>query len=96
MQSPRDFNANLSKVVAAGLTEEQALAALTTTPAKLLGIERIAGTLEAGKLANLLIVEDELFAEKPKLRHLFVNGYHEEFEAEATIGDPECRRESGG
>lgn len=88
MKSTRAFPENLAAVVEAGLSPEQALAAVTTVPARLLGMERTLGTIEPGKQANLLVVEGELFAAKPALRHLFVDGYHEEIEAEETIGDP--------
>ena len=88
MKSARDFSENLAAVVEAGLTEEQALAAVTIVPAQLLGLERTLGTIEPGKQANLLVVDGELFAAKPALRHLFVDGYHEEIEAKETIGDP--------
>jgi len=88
MKSTRKFSENLAAVIEAGLTEEQALAAVTTVPAQLLGLERTLGTIEPGKQANLLIVDGELFAAKPALRHLFIDGYHEEIEAKETIGDP--------
>ncbi|MDH3511909.1 MAG: amidohydrolase family protein [Gammaproteobacteria bacterium] len=88
MKSVRKFSENLAAVVEAGLPPEVALAALTTTPARLLGLDRTLGTIEAGKQANILVVDGELFAAKPALRHLFVNGYHEEIEVEEVIGDP--------
>ena len=88
MKSTRDFSGNLAAVIEAGLTPEQALAAVTTIPARLLGLQRILGTIEPGKQANLLIVEGELFTDKPALRHLFVDGYHEEIEAKESVGDP--------
>ncbi|MDJ0928318.1 MAG: amidohydrolase family protein [Gammaproteobacteria bacterium] len=88
MKSARDVPDNLAKVIEAGLDADRALAALTTVPARLLGLNQIAGTIAPGKLANLLVVDGELFAAKPKLLHLFVDGYHEEFEAEEVIGDP--------
>jgi len=88
MKSPRKFSENIAAVVAAGLTTDQALAAVTTTPARLLGVNSSLGTIEPGKQANLLVVEGELFTENPALRHIFVSGYHEEIEAEETIGDP--------
>ncbi len=88
MKSTRKFSENIAAIIEAGLTPEQALAAVTTTPARLLGLQSTLGTIEPGKQANLLIVEGDLFAEKPALRHLFVDGYHEEIEAEETIGDP--------
>ena len=88
MKSPRKFSENLAAVVKAGLDPARALAAVTTTPAELLGLSRVMGSLEPGKQANLMIVEGELFTGKPALRHLFVQGYHEEIEAEKTVGDP--------
>ena len=88
MKSTRDFSGNLAAVVEAGLSQEQALAAITTIPARLLGLQRMLGTIEPGKQANLLIVAGELFTDKPALQHLFVDGYHEEIEAEDTVGDP--------
>jgi len=51
-----EFHKNLLKAIERGLSKENALAALTTNPAKLLGAEKYAGTLESGKLANLFIV----------------------------------------
>jgi hypothetical protein len=88
MKNPRRFSENLAAVVKAGLSPDKALAAVTTTPAELLGLSQSMGTLAPGKLANVLIVEGDLFAKKPLLRHLFVEGYHEEIEAEKAIGDP--------
>jgi hypothetical protein len=88
MKSARKFTENLAQAVEAGLSEQQALAAVTTTPAKLLGLSKVLGTIEAGKQANLLIVDGDLFVKKPVFKHLFVDGYHEEIKAEETKGDP--------
>lgn len=88
MKSVRDFSKNLAAVVDAGLSPARALAAVTTVPAALLGLDRTLGTIEPGKQANLMVVEGELFTAKPAFRHRFVDGYHEEVDAEETIGDP--------
>lgn len=45
--------------VRAGLTPEKALEAVTLTPAKLLGIDKETGTLEAGKRADLVVWSGE-------------------------------------
>jgi imidazolonepropionase-like amidohydrolase len=90
MKNPRKFAGNLATAVAAGLDPAAALAALTTTPAELLGLSRSLGTIEAGKQANLLVVEGELFSDQPRLRHMFVDGYHEEVAAPETTGDPDA------
>jgi hypothetical protein len=57
-----------------GLDETQALAALTTEPARLLGIDNRAGTLEVGKMANLVLVAGDLFADKPEIREVWIDG----------------------
>ncbi len=73
--SPADLLKNTRKLISAGLTEDQALTALTLSPAKLLGIEKQVGTLEEGKLANVIAVEgDSLFAAKAKITRVFVEG----------------------
>lgn len=90
MKNPRSFQENLAAVVKAGLTPDKALAAVTTTPAALLGLAGSMGTLEPGKQANLLVVAGDLFAESPTFRHVFVEGYHEEIEPEETVGDPDA------
>lgn len=88
MKNPRSFQENLAAIVKAGYAPDKALAAVTTTPAELLGLSRSMGTVEPGKQANLLVVEGDLFVDKPALRHVFIQGWHEEIEAEKTLGDP--------
>ena len=51
------FRQNLQLALDRGLSENDALAALTTIPARLCGVEIQLGTIEAGKIANLTVVE---------------------------------------
>jgi len=76
------FPENLAKAVERGLTADQALAALTVTPAGLLGIGDRAGTIEPGKMANLVEVEGDLFVAKPKIRAVWIDG--ERYEVKAS------------
>lgn len=71
---PKALHAHLETAIDRGLTAEQALAALTTTPAKMLGIDRLVGTVSAGKIGNLVVVEGDLFVENPKITELWVDG----------------------
>ena len=71
---PKELHAEVAKAVERGLTAEQALAALTTTPARLLGIADRAGTVSAGKMANLVVVEGDLFTAETKVRELWIDG----------------------
>ena len=72
---------NVRKMVEAGLSEEAALAALTTNNARILGVDSAVGTLEAGKLAHVVITDGPLFDEDTKIRYVFVLGHPTEFEA---------------
>lgn len=70
----KDIQANLRRMITAGLTEDQALAALTTTPASLLGLSDRMGSIDVGKMANLVISYKPYFNEKSKVRYVFVDG----------------------
>jgi imidazolonepropionase-like amidohydrolase len=69
-----DIRGNLRKMIKAGLTEDQALAALTTTPAQLLGVSDLLGSVDAGKVANLVVTRKPYFDEKSVVHYVFVNG----------------------
>jgi len=75
-----DVHKALSTMIANGLSEKAALAALTTNPASVLGISRIAGTLENGKLANLILATEPLFKESSQIKHVIVDGYVFDYE----------------
>ncbi|MDX2198912.1 MAG: amidohydrolase family protein [Phycisphaerae bacterium] len=53
--APADALESLREFIGAGLSADDALAALTTTPAKLFGVDRDLGTLAAGKAAHIAI-----------------------------------------
>lgn len=72
--SPADFVRNAGRTVKAGLASEAALRALTLSAAELLGVEQQLGSIEGGKVANLVVTDGDLFAEKTRVRHVFVDG----------------------
>ena len=58
-----------------GLTEEQAIMALTRNPAKILGVDDVCGTIERGKDATLFISDgDALDVRTNRLIHAFIQG----------------------
>lgn len=77
----KDIRANIGRMIKAGLSEEQALAALTTVPAKMLGIDKVAGTVEKGKVANLLVSDSPYFEKDSNVRYVFVDGELFEYDA---------------
>ena len=76
----KDFKGNLTIMIEQGLDKDQALAALTTEPAKLLGLEKIMGTVEKGKIANLMITNKPYFEEDAQIKYMIVDGQKFEYE----------------
>ncbi|MBL0937706.1 MAG: amidohydrolase family protein [Gemmatimonadaceae bacterium] len=74
LSSLTQFLPNLRIAVARGLTPDKALAALTTVPAGWLGLERTHGTIAAGKVANFVVSEGDLFTEEGAIRDVWVQG----------------------
>ena len=71
----KSFRKNLQLALDRGLTEADALAALTTIPAKLCGLSAQLGTIEKGKLANLTIVDGpSYFDPEQKIREVWIEG----------------------
>ncbi len=79
LDNVKDVHARVAKAVERGLDADTALAALTTTPAAMLGYGERLGTIEVGKIANLTVIEGEqLFDEKVKLREVWIDGKRHE------------------
>lgn len=70
----KDFLTNVRKSVKKGLSEKQALYALTAGPASYLQISDKAGSLHPGKTAGFLISDGELFDDKTQILETWVDG----------------------
>lgn len=64
----------VSMLVRSGLDRDRAIAALTIVPAELLGIEKEVGSIEKGKRADLLVLDDEPFSATARVMHVMVEG----------------------
>jgi imidazolonepropionase-like amidohydrolase len=69
-----DFIANVKKAVAAGLPRDSALAAVTIRPAEVAGVAEQLGSIESGKVANLVISDGDLLGDSGRVRMVFVDG----------------------
>lgn len=69
----KSFWPNLRKAIKHGLSEQDALAALTTIPAKLLRQDRL-GSLGAGSIANFLVTSGELFDADTVMEENWIGG----------------------
>lgn len=74
LAEPKDFVKNAARAVKAGLKPDAALRALTIDAAAIAGAADRLGSIEAGKVANLLVTDGDLFAEKTVVKHVFVDG----------------------
>ena len=79
------FWKNLRKAVKRGLSEADALKALTTTPATIVGASDQLGILRAGAWANFFIASDNIFSESAVLHENWVQGEQYIVEAAKTI-----------
>lgn len=77
---PADLMKSLKLMMENGLTEQGAMAALTTNPANILGISRFAGTIEKGKMANMILTTDSLFKEESQIKYVVVDGFVFDYE----------------
>ena len=74
LQKIDDFLSKLRTAVKRGLSPDRALASLTTVPSEWLKMSQFLGTLEAGKIANFIISDGDLFADKTKILETWVAG----------------------
>jgi imidazolonepropionase-like amidohydrolase len=74
LSDPKDFVKNAAKAVQNGLSRDAALKALTINAATIAGAADRLGSLETGKIANLVVTEGDLFDDKMTIKHVFVDG----------------------
>ncbi len=85
---PQDLLKNARKAVEAGLAADAAVKAFTLDAAEILGVANRLGSIETGKIANLVVTDGDLFGEKTKVKLVFVDG--RKFEVRDT--PPPARR----
>jgi imidazolonepropionase-like amidohydrolase len=91
IREQRDFLENAARAVREGLPAEAAIRALTIDAARIAGAAERVGSLEKGKIANVIVTDGELFEEETRVRHVFVDG------RPANIDEPQREgRRSGG
>jgi hypothetical protein len=72
--APKDILKAAKKSIDAGLASDAALRALTLTPAEIYRVADRMGSIENGKIANLVVTDGDLFDEKTKIKMVFVDG----------------------
>lgn len=74
LKDAKQFLPNLHKAINMGLSEKKALEALTKTPASILNLYNLIGSLDVGKLANFLITNGPVFNEKTSILQNWIQG----------------------
>ncbi len=74
LKDVKDFHGNLRKAIQYGLSEETALAALTTIPASILNQSGRLGSLQEGALANFFICDGNVFDKDRKILEHWIQG----------------------
>ena len=90
-EKPAEFWKNLRMVIERGLPEEAAVAALTTTPAELLGMKDQLGAIRRGRIADLTLMTKSISDEKARVKFVFVGG--QKFEIELDKKDEEAGKD---
>ena len=74
VETPRDLQRAVKAAIDQGLSREEAVRAFTLSPAEIYGVADRLGSIEKGKIANLLVTRGELFDERTKVEMVFVDG----------------------
>jgi imidazolonepropionase-like amidohydrolase len=74
LEAPREVIRALKKSIDGGLKREDALRALTLSAAEIFGVGSRLGSVDKGKIANLLVTNGDLFDEKTKVQMVFIDG----------------------
>ena len=74
-ENVRNLPFNAGFAAAYGMGVEEALKAITITPAEIFGLDSQIGSLEVGKVANLFVSTGDPFEMKTEIKYLFIAGY---------------------
>ncbi|QQS47946.1 MAG: amidohydrolase family protein [Acidobacteriota bacterium] len=83
---PQDYLANARRAIEAGLPKDEAIKALTIYPARIFGVGEQLGSIEKGKIANLVLASGDIFDSNTKVKHVLIDG--EVFEIKAPPAAP--------
>ncbi len=73
-ENARDLRQQAGNAVAYGMTWDQALRAVTLTPAEVFGVADSYGSLEPGKVANVVVWSGDPFEFSTGVEHVFIRG----------------------
>jgi imidazolonepropionase-like amidohydrolase len=66
---------NAGFAAAYGMGREEALRAITIVPAEILGVADKFGSIEVGKVANIVVTDGDILETKTNIKHVFIAGW---------------------
>ena len=72
--NPKDVTRAVKRAIDAGLSPDEAVRAMTLSAAEIYNVADRLGSIDKGKIANLLVTEGELFQDRTKVKYVFVDG----------------------
>lgn len=70
----RNLPYHAGMAAAFGLSKEEALKAVTIYPAEIFGVADRIGSIEQGKIANLIVTDGDPLEIRTQIKHVFING----------------------
>ena len=70
----RDLPYHAGLAGAYGLSKEDALKSVTLYPAQILGVADRLGSIETGKIANIVVADGDILEPRTNIKYLFING----------------------
>lgn len=70
----RDLPYNAGMSAAFGLSKEEALKSVTINPAEIFGVADQLGSIEVGKMANLIVTDGDPLEIRTQIKHMFIRG----------------------
>jgi imidazolonepropionase-like amidohydrolase len=80
----RNLPYDAGNAAGSGLSEEEALKAITLYPAQILGVADKLGSIEKGKVANLVVTNGNLLEIRTEVKNVFISGHPVSLETKHT------------
>ena len=95
-ENVRNLPYNAGFAATYGMGKEEALKAITITPAEIFGVADRLGSIEKGKVANLFVTDGDPFETQTQVKHVFISGWKIPLESRQTeLYDEFLHREPG-
>lgn len=92
IERPADILRAVKKAIDAGLAPADALRAMTLSVAEIFGVNDRLGSLDKGKIANLVVTKGDLFQDRTEVKYVFIDGIKFEPTPEAPAAGSEATR----